>query len=107
MPGKPIADKGEVCPLHRVDVSKVCHKCPWWTLLRGKHPQSEEQLDQWGCAIAWMPILAIEGAQMSRQTGAAVESFRNEFDKAGRALVTAIASAPQVELLPVRRNGVG
>jgi hypothetical protein len=29
-----------------------------------------------------MPILLIENAQMSRQTGAAVESFRNEMVKA-------------------------
>jgi hypothetical protein len=32
--------------------------------------------------MAWMPILLIENAQMSRQTGAAVESFRNEMVKA-------------------------
>jgi hypothetical protein len=28
--------------------------------------------------MSWLPILMIENAQQSRQTGAAVESFRNE-----------------------------
>ena len=28
--------------------------------------------------MSWLPVLMIENAQQSRQTGAAVESFRNE-----------------------------
>ena len=30
------------------------------------------------CAVKWIPMLLIENSQMQRQTGAAVESFRNE-----------------------------
>lgn len=74
----PRAEKGITCPLHKVDVSKVCHICPWWTKVTGKHPQSEEMIDDWRCAVALLPMLLIEGAQMTRQTGAAVESMRNE-----------------------------
>jgi hypothetical protein len=73
----PHAQPGTVCPLHRKDVSKVCHTCPWWTRIVGKHPQSEEMLDSWQCAIAWLPMLLVENSQQQRQTGAAVESFRN------------------------------
>lgn len=73
----PHADKGAICPLHKTDTSTVCHKCPWWTRVIGKHPQSEEMIDDWRCAIALLPMLLIENAQMQRQTGAAVESFRN------------------------------
>jgi hypothetical protein len=73
----PHADEGTICPLHKVDCSTVCHKCPWWTLVRGKNPQSEEMIDDWRCAVALLPMLLIENAQMSRQTGAAVETFRN------------------------------
>lgn len=74
----PIADKGLICPLHKVDVSKVCHRCPWWTQVRGKNPQSEAVVDQWACAISFLPMLLVENSQQQRQTGAAVESFRNE-----------------------------
>lgn len=32
--------------------------------------------------MAWLPIMMIENSQQQRQTGAAVESFRNEMVKA-------------------------
>jgi hypothetical protein len=73
----PHADEGAICPLHKVDTSTVCHKCAWWTLVRGKNPQSEEMIDDWRCAVALLPMLLIENAQTQRQTGAAMETFRN------------------------------
>jgi hypothetical protein len=39
------------------------------------------QVDEFQCAIAWMPMLLIENSGQQRQTGAAVESFRNEMVK--------------------------
>jgi len=35
--------------------------------------------------MAWLPVLLIENAQQSRQTGAAVESFRNEMVEVNKA----------------------
>ena len=74
----PHANEGAICPLHKADTSTVCHKCPWWTRVIGKNPQSEEMIDDWRCAVAILPMLLVENAQMSRQTGAAMESFRND-----------------------------
>ena len=34
-----------------------------------------------GDAVTWLPMLTIENSQQQRQTGAAVESFRNEVVK--------------------------
>ena len=76
-----------MCPLHKKDQSKVCHKCPWWIQLRGKDPTSTQEIDRWGCAISFMPVLQVENAQMQRQTGAAIESFRNEVIKRSDAQV--------------------
>jgi hypothetical protein len=73
----PHADEGLICPLHQKDMSEVCHKCPWWTMVRGKNPQTEEMIDDWRCAVALLPMLLVENAQMQRQTGAAMETFRN------------------------------
>ena len=69
------------CPL---DGFKPCREldCAWFLKVVGKHPQTGADVDDWGCAMAWMPILAIENSQQQRQTGAAVESFRNEMVKA-------------------------
>tara|TARA_R100000388_G_scaffold23018_1_gene17495 strand:- start:3139 stop:3360 length:222 start_codon:yes stop_codon:yes gene_type:complete len=46
--------------------------------IAGTNPNDGQPTEEWGCAMAWLPILLIENAQQSRQTGAAVESFRNE-----------------------------
>lgn len=52
--------------------------CPKFTNVRGRDPQTGTEFDRWGCADGFLPMLLIENAQMSRQTGAAIESFRNE-----------------------------
>jgi hypothetical protein len=71
---------GNYCPL----IKKKCieHKCAWFTLLRGLNPNTGAEIDEWACAVAWMPLMAVEVAQKENQTGAAVESFRNEVVKA-------------------------
>jgi hypothetical protein len=82
MEQRPIAVKGTNCPFHKQDVSKVCHRCELFVKVVGAHPQTGEHMDKWKCAIAWMPLLTIENSNMQRQTGAAIESFRNEVVKA-------------------------
>lgn len=61
--------------------------CPWYTQVRGSNPQTGEDVDEWKCAIAWLPMMLIENSGMQRQTGAAVESFRNEMVKQNTQLV--------------------
>jgi len=65
------------CPLNNFKKCKGL-ECAWFIQIRGHNPNTGEEIDDWGCAMAWTPILLIENAQQSRQTGAAVESFRNE-----------------------------
>lgn len=86
---KPINDSGEICPFHQKDVRKVCHKCPLYVQIRGMNPNTGEDIDHWGCALTFMPILTIDNTQQQRQTGAAVESFRNEMVKANEMVVRA------------------
>jgi hypothetical protein len=69
------------CPLNAFNPCKQLD-CAWFTKLQGKDPQTGADIDEWGCAVSWIPILLIENSQMQRQTGAAVESFRNEMVKA-------------------------
>lgn len=66
-----------VCPFHNKYMSKVCKRCPLWIHIRGKDPQSDQEVDKWNCSLAFLPMLLIENAQMSRQTAASVDSFRN------------------------------
>ena len=69
------------CPL---DKFKPCRQleCAWFVQIRGTNPNTGEEIDDYGCSMAWMPVLMIENSQQQRQTGAAVESFRNEMVKA-------------------------
>jgi hypothetical protein len=71
---------GIYCPLIKKDC--IQHKCAWFTQVRGLNPNTGAEVDEWACAVAWMPMMAIEIAQKENQTGAAVESFRNEVVRA-------------------------
>ena len=69
-------EQGKFCPL----IGKDCMglECSWFTQIRGSDPQTGEEIDEWGCAVNWIPTLLIENSHQQRHTGAAVESFRNE-----------------------------
>jgi hypothetical protein len=68
------------CPLNNFDPCKQ-FDCAWFIQIRGKNPNTGEDVDEWGCAQAWLPVLMIENSQQQRSTSAAVESFRNEMVK--------------------------
>jgi hypothetical protein len=74
------------CPLNNFEPCKEL-ECAWFTQIRGHNPNTGAELDEWGCAISWMPILMIENSQQQRSTGAAVESFRNEMVKSNSILL--------------------
>ena len=57
-------------------------KCRFWVHVQGLNPQTGETVSNGDCAFCWTPMLLIENSQQQRQTGAAVESFRNEMVKA-------------------------
>lgn len=87
---------GSLCPLLKKDCVQM--QCSWFTQLRGKNPQTGADVDEWGCAVTWLPMLLIENSQQQRQTGAAVESFRNEMVKANESSQQALLAATQHKL---------
>jgi hypothetical protein len=68
------------CPLNNFEPCKQLD-CAWFTKIAGTDPNTGKDIEDYGCAVAWLPVLLIENAQQSRSTGAAVESFRNEMVK--------------------------
>jgi len=88
---------GNYCPLLKKDCIGL--QCAWFTQVRGHNPNTGKEVDEWSCAIAWLPILLIENSQQQRSTGAAVESFRNEMVKANESsqqVLLAMANQPHV-----------
>lgn len=70
-----------VCPLRGKceDIKEnVLYRCAWFTKLVGKDPQSEKDIEEWGCAISWLPIMLVEVAQTNRGTSESVVSLRDE-----------------------------
>ena len=82
------------CPLNSFEPCKQLD-CAWFLKIRGTNPNTGEDVDEWGCSMSWLPILLIENAQMSRHTGAAVESFRNEMVKANEQSQQILVNAAQ------------
>ena len=86
---------GTFCPLIKKDC--VGLTCAWYTRGQGYDMNSGAQGDSYECAIAWMPMLLIENSGQQRQTGAAVESFRNEMVKANEVNTKLILAAASGE----------
>lgn len=82
------------CPLDNFNPCRELD-CAWFTQLRGMNPNTGKDIDEWGCAIAWMPVLMIENSQQQRSISAAVESFRNEMVKANEVSQRVLLAATQ------------
>jgi hypothetical protein len=85
------------CPLNGFEPCKLWD-CSWFIEVKGKHPQTGTDMNEWGCAMAWLPVMMIENSRQQHGTAAAVESFRNEMVKAnevGQKVLLAAANIPQ------------
>jgi hypothetical protein len=71
--------------------------CRYWICVQGKHPQTGEVVNNHDCAIAWLPVLLIENSKVNRETGAAVESLRNEEVKMGGSVIGALLAVAQAQ----------
>jgi len=71
-------------------------KCRFWITVMGKNPQTGETINNQDCAMAWMPVLLIENSKVNRETGAAVESLRNENVTTGQQITGALLQVAAV-----------
>jgi len=101
------------CPLGSVceEVKDgAIHRCAWYQKLVGKDPQTGEEHDEWGCAIAWLPLLSVERSRTNTGQTAALESFRNEMVRGNEVTVqtlmmTAARSAHDTKLIESPDDG--
>jgi len=95
-------EQGTFCPL----IKKECVglKCAWFTRVRGFDKNTGKDVDEYQCAIAWMPMLMVENSGTQRETGAAVESFRNEMVKANENSVKLLAETAKQNLLGANKK---
>lgn len=93
------------CPLNGFEPCKQLD-CAWFVQMRGTDPNTGKEVDEYSCGIAWIPMLLVENAMQSRQSGAAIESFRNEMVKANHAsqelLKAATHKTSSVDLIEIK-----
>ena len=69
------------CPLGSTceeAVDGVIKRCAWYTKMVGLDPNTGKEVDDWACAMSWMPMLQVEMSSTNRGQTQALESFRNE-----------------------------
>jgi hypothetical protein len=90
-------ENGTFCPLLKKECIGLT--CAWFTKVVGHDTNTGKEVDEYQCAIGWLPMLLIENSGQQRQTGAAVESFRNEMVRANQVshhiLMSTISTADQ------------
>jgi len=90
---------GDFCPLLQKDCIGL--KCKWYAQVRGKNPQTNADIDHWGCAITWLPLMLVEGSMQMRRACAAVESFRDEVVQRHDEVVRAQTISNQAPMITV------
>lgn len=71
---------GTFCPFVQGECLQT--KCALFSKIEGVDKNTGREVEEWGCSLAWIPMLLVENSSQQRQTGAAVESFRNEMVRA-------------------------
>lgn len=90
--------KGSFCPFIKKDCIQM--QCALFTCIRGTDVNTGKELDEWGCAMGWLPMLLINSANESRKTCAATESFRNEMVDQSKQTQQVLLAAAQMANQP-------
>ena len=83
---------------HRTGFTRRCRdlvvsgECQRWMQVLGVHPNTGDRINKYNCIDDWAPVLMMENSKLQRETGAAIESFRNETVAHGNALLAAHAA---------------
>lgn len=70
-------------------------RCAWYTRVRGTNRNTNEEVDQWACALNHMPMLLIENSFFQRATSAEVSELRVEVAQGNKVGQQLIATALQ------------
>jgi hypothetical protein len=98
-------ESGKFCPLIGKDCIQL--QCSWFTQVRGTHPQTGEPVDEWGCAVTWLPILLMENTKEQVGTAECLADFRDRAIKENRTIVkNIIDNVTKMPILPINVGAV-
>jgi len=78
--------------------------CRFWVHVRGVDKNTGQEVDNGDCAMAWTPVLLIENSGVNRETGAAIESLRNENVTTGQQITGALMQVAAANSQPLLRS---
>jgi hypothetical protein len=90
---QPNTTKGTFCPLLKKDC--VGLQCNWFMRVQGVNPNTGDQVDEWACAIAWIPMLLIENSRQQMNTTQVFDKFKNDLVAATTSSLQLISQAAQ------------
>lgn len=93
---------GEFCPL--IEDKCITHKCRFFKKLLGTNPQTGQEIEEFDCAIAMLPILLVENARVGRQTAASVDKTATELKVSRMVFVKALPPEAQGRLALLEGN---
>ena len=89
-------EQGTYCPLLKKECIGL--KCSWFTRIQGYDTNTGKDVDEYQCAVTLLPMLLVENSGQQRQTGSAVESFRNEMVKANENSMKLLEQSAKLKL---------
>ena len=57
------------------------YRCAWYVKIAGKDPQSEKEVEEWGCGIYWNVFMQMQVHQSEIMTTASIDKVANEIAK--------------------------
>ncbi len=84
---------------------QVLYRCPWYKKIVGKDPQTAEHVEQWDCAISWLPMLLIENSKMALESTASIDELRKEVTEQRPEVLVRNLVKQRMEQLPAS-NGI-
>lgn len=78
----------KLCPL----LKKECieHQCEWYINILGLHPQTGETINDWRCAISFLPVLLVENSKEQRGTAASCDKIASQIFKSRSEFIGAL-----------------
>jgi hypothetical protein len=95
---------------HLTGFTKGCRKlvasgaCTRWTHVLGVDANTGQEVNRSDCADNWIVPLMIENSKLQNQTGAAVESFRNEVVRANAMTLALGVNGATANLIEMKPN---
>ena len=95
------------CPLgHTCEKAEnnVIYRCGWYTKVKGTDSNSGDEVEEWRCAMNWLPALIIENSGNVRLGVASMDKVANEVVKTREATIPPLLSQDMMQQLLTKNS---